>query len=79
MIKRLYETHNVRVLYFSFYFSDYNLIEKFFSMFKKWLKQYYETYNNKKFFEKSFCMSIKVCSNEKFVKQHFYHVGIHVT
>ena len=79
MIKRLCEIHDVRVFYFSLYFSDYNLIEEIFSMLKKWLKRYYKVYDNEKFFEKFFCMNVKACSNEKLVKQHFRHVGIHVT
>ena len=79
MVKRLCETHGVRVLYLPSYSSDYNPIEKFFSVLKKWLKRYYEAYVNEESFEEFLRMSVKACSNEKLVKQHFRHAGIHVT
>ena len=79
MIKQLCKKYDVRVFYFLSYFSDYNLIEKFFSMFKKWLKQYYEIYDNEKFFKKNFYINVKACSNKKLVKQHFRHIKIYIT
>ena len=76
-VRSLCAKHDVRVLYFSFYFSDFNFIEKFFSMFKAHLKRYYnDVFVNESQFETVFRQAIEACSNSKTTKNHFSHANI---
>jgi len=72
------ENHDVRVIYLSLYSSDYNSIEEFFSMLKKWYKRYYEAYEIEESFIDFLRMSIDASSKEELAKQHFRHVEISV-
>ena len=79
MVRRLCETHGVRVIYLPPYSPDYNPIEEFFSVLKTWLKRYYKDHGSEEPFEELLHMGIRECSNEQLAKQHFRHAGIRVT
>lgn len=72
------ENYGVRVIYLPPYSPDYNPIEEFFSVLKKWYKRYYEVYGIEEPFIDFLRMGIDACSKEELAKQHFRHAGISV-
>ena len=73
------ETHGVRVLYLPPYSPDFNPIEEFFSVLKKWLKRHYEAHALDEIpFERLLHTAVEACSNEAMARNHFRHAGIHI-
>jgi len=67
----------VILLYLSLYFSDFNLIEEFFSVLKAWLKRHYKLAEDMSF-EVYLHMTVKACSKSHFAAGHFRHASITV-
>ncbi len=65
------------LLYLSLYFSDFNLIEEFFSVLKAWLKRHYKLAEDMSF-EVYLHMTVKACSKSHFAAGHFRHASITV-
>ena len=71
------EIHDVRI--FFFYSFDFNFIEIFFFVFKKWLKRHYETHAfDEILFETFFHIVVEICNNEIMTKNHFRHAKIDI-
>lgn len=78
VVRRMCETHGVRVIYLPPYSPDYNPVEEFFSVLKKWLKRYYEACGRDITFEEFLHMGVEACHSELQAKAHFRHAGIQV-
>jgi len=67
----------VILLYLPPYSPDFNLIEKFFSVLKAWLKRHYKLAEDMSF-EAYLHMAMGACSKGHFAAGHFRHAGITV-
>ncbi len=72
------ETQGVRVIYLPPYSPDYNPIEEFFSVLKKWMKRHHEAYEDEESFAEFIHLAVNACSGDILAKQHFRHAGISV-
>ncbi len=62
------ETQDVRVIYLPLYSLDYNSIEKFFFVLKKWMKRHHEVYEDEESFAKFIHLAMNACNSNIFVK-----------
>jgi len=62
------ETQDVRVIYLLLYLFNYNSIEKFFFVLKKWMKQHHEIYEDEESFAKFIHLAINVYNSDILAK-----------
>ncbi len=73
---------DVELVFLSFYFSDYNLIEQFFVTLKQWMqwhKNLVKKYKND--FEEFIWLTVKKYNSNKHSEAHFQsaHIGMNLT
>lgn len=65
-------------MYLPPYSPNYNPVEEFFSVLKKWMKGHHEAYQDEESFAEFIHLAVEACSGDVHAKQHFRHAGISV-